>query len=147
MQRIIDHIGGKINTIKSGLRLSVKTSQNKDIFVVLTVILVALASFGLGRLSKIEENREPVTIENIGGDTGGSAVFQNSLPASASLSAKSIQAPPIGKNYVASKNGAKYYLSWCGGVSRISEANKVWFATKAEAEAAGFTPAANCPGI
>ncbi len=49
--------------------------------------------------------------------------------------------------YVASKNGTRYYLPRCGGVSRIKEENKVWFATKSEAEAAGYTPAANCDGI
>jgi methylphosphotriester-DNA--protein-cysteine methyltransferase len=49
--------------------------------------------------------------------------------------------------YVASKNGTKYHLPWCGSAKQIKEENKVWFATKEEAEAAGYTPAANCKGI
>ena len=52
----------------------------------------------------------------------------------------------VGK-YVASKNGTKYYLPNCSGAKRISETNKVWFATAAVAVAEGYTPAANCPGL
>ncbi len=29
----------------------------------------------------------------------------------------------------------------------MSPENKIWFTTKEEAEAAGFTPAANCKGL
>ncbi len=56
-------------------------------------------------------------------------------------------AVPVEGGYVASKNGTKYHLPWCGGAKRILEQNKVWFATKQEAVAAGYAPAANCPGI
>ena len=49
--------------------------------------------------------------------------------------------------YVASKNSTKYHLPWCGSAKRIADKNKIWFASKAEAEATGRTPAANCPGI
>ena len=49
--------------------------------------------------------------------------------------------------YVASKSGTKYHLPWCGGAKQIKEANKIWFDTKEEAEAAGYTPATNCKGI
>lgn len=49
--------------------------------------------------------------------------------------------------YMASKNGTKYYLPTCGSAKRIKEENRVWFATKAEAEAAGYSAAANCKGL
>ena len=49
--------------------------------------------------------------------------------------------------YVASKKGTKYYLPTCSGAKRINEENKVWFSTVAAAEAAGYTPAANCKGL
>ena len=41
-------------------------SYEKEIFVALLIILVAGLAFGLGRLSKIEEGREPVRVENPG---------------------------------------------------------------------------------
>jgi len=51
------------------------------------------------------------------------------------------------QRYVGSKNSNKYHLPWCSGARRIAEHNKVWFSSKAEAEAAGYTPAGNCKGI
>ncbi|HRZ30543.1 MAG TPA: hypothetical protein P5274_02670 [Candidatus Paceibacterota bacterium] len=39
-------------------------AHEKELFVALLVILVALLAFGLGRLSRLEADREPVTIEN-----------------------------------------------------------------------------------
>ena len=55
-------------------------------------------------------------------------------------------ATPQGK-YAASKSGTKYHLATCPGAKSISAANKVWFDTKEAAEAAGYAPASNCPGI
>lgn len=52
---------------------------------------------------------------------------------------------PLVKDYVASVNGSKYYHRGCGGVGRIKEENKVWFATPEEAQKAGYEPAKNCP--
>lgn len=51
------------------------------------------------------------------------------------------------KTYVASKNGARYHYPWCSGAQNIKEENKLWFATKEAAEAAGYTPAQNCDGL
>ncbi|MEK7610426.1 MAG: hypothetical protein AAB468_01620 [Patescibacteria group bacterium] len=48
---------------------------------------------------------------------------------------------------VASKKGKKYHLPWCAGAKAIAAANKVTFASAEEARAAGYTPAANCPGL
>ena len=44
----------------------------------------------------------------------------------------------------ASRNGTRYYYPWCGGLSRIKEANKVWFKTVEAAEQAGYTIASGC---
>ncbi|OGD67429.1 hypothetical protein A2442_02900 [Candidatus Campbellbacteria bacterium RIFOXYC2_FULL_35_25] len=103
--------------------------NSQDVFLVFTIILVASASFGLGRLSKITENDFPLQINNI-----------------ASVS-EVIESNEVKGNYVVSKNGSKYHLPWCSGAQRISETNKIWFETKEEAENKGYTPAANCKGI
>lgn len=57
--------------------------------------------------------------------------------------------PPMsaGGQYVASKTGKSYHLPWCSGAKLIKEDNKVWFSSKEEAEARGYAPAGNCPGI
>ena len=48
---------------------------------------------------------------------------------------------------VASKNGTKYYLVTCPGASRISTANKIFFATSSEAQKVGLSPASACRGL
>lgn len=48
---------------------------------------------------------------------------------------------------VASQSGTKYYYPWCAGADRISDANKVWFASAEAAQAHGYESAANCDGL
>jgi len=116
----------KINSFLSNI--------NEDIIIVLIIILVALASFGLGRLSKIEENREPIRIENT---TTVLNSQENTLQ---------VKQPQSGL-LVASKSGKKYHYPWCSGAKRISEKNKIYFNSAEEAEKAGYEPAANCKGL
>jgi methylphosphotriester-DNA--protein-cysteine methyltransferase len=48
---------------------------------------------------------------------------------------------------IASKNGSKYHLPSCPGGSQIKAENRITFASPDLAEAAGYQPAANCPGL
>lgn len=118
--------------------------------VVLILVLSSTASFGLGVLAGRDMASPgalvPVEVGQRGLevlDASGVQVAPGALPAAA---AAPILGTP-GHGYVASKSGSKYYLPTCSGVGRIKEENKVWYATKADAEASGLTPAANCPGI
>jgi len=97
------------------------------------MILVAFASFGLGRLSVIEEYKMPVVIDDV--------------KLSAKASAGNTRVNDQNGMVVASKNGNKYHFPWCSGAARISEANKIWFASIGEARAKGYTPASNCKGL
>lgn len=54
---------------------------------------------------------------------------------------------PVSHTYVGSKSGSVYYIPSCKGAHSIKEENKVWFASASDAEAAGYKPAATCPGI
>jgi hypothetical protein len=111
----------------------------------LVVVLVGVGAFGLGRLSL---------------DAGGSpqlrVLYPNAAAATpvANMAAVAAQAAPLSGaagqepgSYVASKSGAKYYLTGCSGASRIKQENRVYFASAQEARAAGYEPAANCPGL
>ncbi|MBU1557708.1 hypothetical protein KKC45_01995 [Patescibacteria group bacterium] len=122
MRESIRYLLNKIKLIGEAL-------ENKDVFVVLLIVLTSFTSFGLGRLSKIDELKTPLQINN-------SALVQEAI------GNKEI----IGK-YVASKSGSKYHLPWCSGAQTISEKNKIWFENKEEAESRGYTPAKNCKGI
>jgi len=108
------------------IKCSLEILENKDIFTILIIILVAFSSFGLGRLSKIEETRPQVQIENT------ASVIDANISAGV---------------YVASKNGGSYHLPWCSGAKRIKEENKIWFGSKQEAEKLGYKPAGNCKGL
>jgi len=110
--------------------------NNNELYLATIIILTAVISFGLGRLSKIREEKMPITIE--------SSEISETIPLSTSNVDSGIKADKI---FVASKNGKKYYYAWCESANVIKEQNRIWFSTQAEAEKAGYQPAANCKGL
>ena len=119
-----------------------KSLGRGDAAVALIIVLVATASFGLGRLSVNAGKGYTVHIEN------------PDLSAAALVGQKSTVdpgAPPAQVasegEVVASKSGSTYHLPWCPGAAQIKEENKVWFATPQAAQAAGYRPAKNCKGL
>lgn len=115
-----------------------------DLFLGLIIILVAFGSFGLGRLSKIQGSKTPVRIENA---IEASAVESSSQAGTSNQSASVLNATASGGDLVGSKNGTKYYYSWCSGVKSINPSNLVHFTSKSEAEARGYTPSTTCKGL
>ncbi len=112
----------------------------RDIFIFIFIGLISVSGFLAYHIAK--------------GDSG-----QNKLPsikitqATATVSnARSTPNNPAGAGettgekamYVGSRSGRSYYLPTCGGVKRIKDANKVWFASVEEAIAKGYHPAAAC---
>ena len=111
-----------------------------ELYLTAVIVLVAVISFGLGRLSKIREEKTPITIENVkeNAETGESK----------SLSTSNVDNEiKTDKIFVASRNGKKYYYIWCESANVIKEQNRIWFSTQAEAQKAGYQPAANCKGL
>ena len=119
----------------------VKTN-NTELYLTAAIVLVAVISFGLGRLSKIREEKTPITIENV----KENAQIGESKPLSTSNVDKT-NSSATSKFFVASRNGKKYYYAWCESAKTIKEQNRIWFSTQAEAEKAGYQPAANCKGL
>ncbi|GMQ95214.1 MAG: hypothetical protein BMS9Abin13_327 [Patescibacteria group bacterium] len=124
----------------------------EDLFVALLIVLVAFGSFGLGRLSKMGELKEPIRIEMQGASIAGAIQAKNAV-----LEAPGGNGPDIPDTnnaaltqegfLVGSKNGTKYHFPWCSGAKRIKEENKVTFQNGEEAQRAGYTPAKNCKGL
>lgn len=111
------------------------SEPGKAIITGFIVILVGLSGFGLGRLSKTEESKAPLTIREAGIDeTAAVALSQET-------------AMVKGGQVVASKNGSKYHFPWCSGAKSISEANKIFFASAEGARKEGYAPASNCKGL
>ena len=113
--------------------------NNKELYLTAVIILVATISFGLGRLSKIREEKTPITIEN--------AITSTEIIANTTNSQRATLTVDANKIFVASRNGKKYYYAWCDSAKVIKETNRIWFATKDEAEKSGYQPAANCKGL
>ena len=116
-----------------------------DLFTAAIIFLASMASFGLGRLSILWPQKEPIRILEKGSVLNPDPVSaeRGSVP---NLAAASAALPAKGK-YAASKTGTSYHLPWCPGVAKIKESNKIWFQTKAEAESRGYKPAGNCSGL
>jgi hypothetical protein len=92
------------------------------------IFLVALACFGLGRLSALEDAKPPVAIEQSPEAARPSTLFMGGL-------------------IVASRSGTAYYYPWCTGAGKILPANQVWFPSESAARQAGYTPAKACKGL
>ncbi|MEZ4195572.1 MAG: hypothetical protein R3B53_04265 [Candidatus Paceibacterota bacterium] len=117
--------------------------RNDQIFYGLLVILVGIGSFLLGQQSvanNIPENKDFNRIEIV------------SRPKTASNQTANVITPTVETGnttfpLVASKAGTKYHLATCPGAKQIKPDNVIYFETQVEAEAAGYTKAANCPGL
>lgn len=102
----------------------------RDVLIIVVLVLASSFSFGLGYMAGLDAGREK----------GSGAMFEVNPPS------PEVMAGTAGQ-VVAAKTGTKYYLPSCSGADRISEANKIWFNSAELAATAGYTPAANCPGL
>lgn len=141
-----------INNSSLKIKRFFETKTAHDLYIVLIIILVAFGSFGLGRLSKIEDSRTAVKIsypDQLQAGVYGAFSVQETQPyqEQGTSSESDFYADSYKGNFVASKNSDKYHFPWCSGAKRIKEENKVWFETHEEAKAAGYTKAANCKGL
>jgi len=109
-------------------RLKCKTivaSVPRDVLIICILIVACLASFVLGYLAGKDAWQA----------LNGQGSESRTIP---------LNTPEV---VVASRAGTKYYLPTCAGVDKISDDNKVWFATAELARAQGYEPASNCKGL
>jgi len=116
----------------------VQSEKGKNILIVIIVILVGLSSFELGRLSK-ENSSSGVKIEY---PNQSVILSENALQANTGVS--SIISNSNSKTFFASNRGEKYYSIGCSGGKTIKQENRVYFATKEDAERAGYTLSSSC---
>ncbi len=110
--------------------------QQNDVFVILVLCMVSITSFTLGMMYE----REKVTA--LPSITTAPLTLTPITPQVAATAVQSVTSSN-GK-IIASKNGTRYYFSWCSGVSRIAVKNRVFFDTEAEAQAKGYSKAKGC---
>jgi len=106
-------------------------THRQDLLLGVGVITLLLVSFGLGRLSVVQ-------------NTPPEAIFIEGLSnAPVHTSDKEVAQYGI----VASQKGSKYHLLSCPGAKQIKEENKIYFANEEDARKAGYEAAGNCPGL
>lgn len=103
----------------------------RDVLIIAILVLASSASFGLGYLTGLDAGK------TVADGQGSGVLAKDLLPTTTSENGQ----------FVASRSGTKYYLTTCAAAGRISEANKIWFASASAAHAAGYAPAANCKGL
>lgn len=101
-----------------------------DIILTLAIVLISIMAFNLGKISATKQQHTPLTITepvNPGiSDENGQARAETEVVASKASKSK------------------LYHFPWCASGSKISDKNKVTFATEAAAISAGYTLAGNC---
>lgn len=112
---------------------------DEALFMAVLVVLVSVVSFGLGRQSVAGEG---VVLPGASRPAG---VIFTDVPKA--LEIPEIKAGSAQTKVVGSRSGTKYHLSNCPGAAQIKEENKVYFDSVELAKAAGYSPAANCPGL
>ena len=105
-----------------------KFNPPSDVLIVLILVLSSTASFGLGYLAGKDSVREGVVI-----DTSQIEQYE--------------ELTETERRFVASVSGTRYHLLSCPGAKQIKEENRIYFRSREDAEIAGYTPAANCPGL
>ncbi len=109
-------------------------SRQSDIVLAVTIILISVISFNLGKASSLNGQKAQIKITE--GENTRQLRGAKGTPA------------PVAKDQtvVASKNskGKLYHFTYCPGASMIAEKNKITFPNEAAAIAAGYTLAGNC---
>ena len=105
---ILDDMKSRFSVIKNNIKIK------EDLFIALLIVLVGLASFGLGKLSVLEAQKTPISVinqESVAYDaiSGNDASSQNTAIAQPVNTSTS-----TGQGIVfGSKSGTKYYYPWC----------------------------------
>ncbi len=121
-------------------------------FLLACLILGSGAVYGIFKLYSIQKARAPVSVEYppeylLKNNVTKASSTRSSIDTVSEKSEKSVSPGSASKTFVAARTGKSYYYPWCTGAKRIAEKNKVWFATQAEAEKAGYTASKSCKGL
>jgi len=107
----------------SHLKQFVKEHES-DITLTIGIILVALISFGAGRLTVPQTDKEPMIIQ------GPTASVEQSLTIEEEITEQG--------RFVGSVNSNKYHWPNCPWAKKIASQNQIWFSSESEAQAAGY---------
>ncbi len=125
------------------IKLFIESEKGKDVLIIIIVILVGLASFELGRLSRGKQS-SGVKIEYPKKDVYMEANIISGINSSEKNQTSKSNAISSSKNFFASNRGSKYYPVGCSGGQNINQENRIYFNTSTEAENAGYILSSSC---
>ncbi len=131
--------------IVSETRIKIK-SLAKPALEALMLVGILILAFILGRISAFSENRTEPEVQVIYPPLVSTQVsaYQARLKPEASMEPSPQNEPGSDWAFAASKTGKVYYAKDCPGLSRVKPENRVYFASEAEAQAAGLSASAAC---
>ncbi len=121
-------------------------NNEKDILLVIGIVLIAVINFGAGRLTAPKIIQEPLVIKDDLASqlpNSGMADLAGSIGQPINNSQATATSGKQEGKIVASKNGKYYHWPWSPWAKNIKAANRVWFNSETEAQAAGFKRASN----
>ncbi len=133
-------IANYIEKIKRVAQKTIYFLAQKDFLVSLVILFTGVSAFTLGLLEGREEAKTAPKINfSENPRLSQSANTLSALDKEAKDLATSTKATIFG-----SKNGTKYYFSWCNGANRVKLVNRIYFASEEQAKKAGRTLASGC---
>lgn len=102
-----------------------------DVVLTIGLVLIALISFGAGRLTAPQIDKEQVIIQN----PTPAASIEHSL---ISLEGENQKEETEEGIFVGSVKSNKYHWPDCSWAKKISPENQIWFNSEEEAQAAGY---------
>ncbi len=131
------------NKIKALAHPGIKRlGERRQIIVYMAVLAAAcLLSFYLGYVARAESAKATSVVINCPLEA---YMEPKTADSTSSIPDKRAISLGVGGQFVASKNGAKYYPADCGSANRIKEENKVYFNSTSAAETAGYSLSATC---
>jgi hypothetical protein len=124
------------------------SSHENELYVGVVVICASAISFGLGRLSLDGVSSAPIEIKDQMGAivlASTTRAFSETATVGASgVGVAAVETPSTSGFIVGTHTSKKYRYPWCSGIESISEKNRVFFKTEADAVAAGYTLIKSC---
>ncbi len=113
-----------------------------DIALALTIIMITIISFNLGKISILQGRGEITNDAKI----ESSPTATKTKPTN-KIAPKAIPTPDYSNTEVITSKSSKskvFHFPWCSGYKTIADKNRIKFPNSAAAIAAGYTQAANC---
>lgn len=114
------------------IRAYTELPQGQAVADVISFGAIAIIAFIIGQLSVTTTEKHEVVLDS-------SQRIERMVP---DMKKSAMEAS--GSKIVASKKGKRWHYVWCPGAETISDKNKRFFKSEADAEKAGYTKASNC---